>query len=292
MRFSNTGGRAWTYLKNKGKWAWDFSKRTAKVLLVMAFVGGIAFAGGMVGGLAVAGHFDGDGPERTEFVRNWNAAVAVILPDGRRASGVIVSRRGHVLTAAHVIEGTDGGQIRVEVDGTILEKTYNAEVVAVDEDGDLALLRIPVNYSSPAFIEMRDVPPYQGDDVYGIGFPSELDSGKTTNTGTVRILRMVSSNPEAPPAAFDTMVTSGRFEPGYSGGGIFLDRNGRLVGLVSMERWTGYNVLQLRSSPVIIPARRIRPFLALHDVPFNDPGPSWLDLQWRRLESEVTRLLN
>jgi len=265
-------------------------KDAGKAILVVILFTAVGFLSGAIGGMAVTGQLDGDGPERTGFERNWNATVAVIIPDGRRGSGVIVSRQGHVLTAAHVVEAAEGEQLRVEVDGTILEKTYDAEVVAVDEDTDLALLRIPLHYPSPAFIETRDVPPYQGDDIYGIGFPAELGRVKTTNTGSVRILRSMPGNPDAPAAAMDTILLNGRFEPGYSGAGIFLDRNGRLVGIVTMEMWSGSSIFQMRSSPIIIPARRIRPFLQLHEVPFNDPGPSWFERQWRRLESEMTRL--
>lgn len=279
-------------LRAAARKTWTATKKAAKFSALVLLFAGVAFAGGVVGGLAVTGHLDGDGPERTGFQRNWDASIAIILPDGRRGSGVIISREGHVLTVAHVVTAAEGEQLRVEVDGTIIEKTYDAEVVAVDEDGDLALLRIPLRYPSPAIIETRDVPPYPGDYIYGIGFPSELGGRKTVNTGDARLLRMIPGDPDAPPAAFDTMVTSGRFEPGSSGSGIYLDRNGRLTGLVSMEMWTGSSIFQLRSSPVIIPTRRIRPFLALHAVPFNDPGPSWWERQWRRLESEVTQLLS
>ncbi len=277
--------------KGIGKDLWPEARKAAKALLVVLLFTAVAVLSGMIGGMAATGRLDGDRPERTEFVRNWNATVAVVLPDGRRGSGIVVSRQGHVLTAAHVVTAAQGGQLRVEIDGTILEKTYPAEVAAVDEDRDLALLTIPVSYPCPAVIEARDMPPFFGDDIYGIGFPSELGSGKTVNTGTVRQLRASPSSAEdAPLAAFDTMLTSGRFEPGYSGAGIFLDRNGRLVGLLSMELWTGSNILMLRSSPVIIPVRRIRPFLEENGVPYNDPGPSWFERQWRRLESEMARI--
>lgn len=277
------------------KTLWKEVKLAAKAAVIVIAFTAVALLGGAIGGLMVSGHFDGDGPELTGFQRNWNATVAIVMPNGTKVgTGVIVSRQGHVLTAAHVVDNIrEGETLRVEIDGTVLEKTYDAEIIATDELRDLALLRIPVNYPSPAFIETGDVPPYPGDRVYSIGFPGELQSEKMTNVLEVRLLSWVPRlGPGVLPQSIDTMMMNNRLEPGYSGAGIFLDRNGRLTGMYNIEIWTLSNMPAFRESPVAVPVRRIRPFLDANGVPYNDPGPSWWQRQWRRLESEASRLMS
>jgi len=249
--------------------------RALKVCGIIIVFVAAAFLGGLAGGMVITS--DEAGPELPELVRNWEATVAVSLPNGLRGSGIIISRQGHVLTCAHVITAANGGEIHVDIEGGPLAKSYDAEVIAVDEDMDLGLLRIPVNFPRPARIAEGDVPPYPGDTVYGVGYPGELGGGKTVNVGSVRILRFMIADPDAPLAAQDSMVLSGRFEPGYSGSGVFLQRDGQIIGLMSMELWTGFHPFRQRSSPLIIPASRIRTFLANHDVAFNRPDVSWWD---------------
>jgi len=249
--------------------------RALKVcLIIVAFVGA-AFAGGLAGGAIMVS--DGGGPELTDLVRNWEATVAVRLPNDLRASGVIVSRQGHVLTCAHVITLAEGGEIHVDIEDGPLAKSYLAEVVAVDEEMDLGLLRISVNFPRPALIAEGDVPPYPGDEIYGVGYPSELGSIKTISRGSVRILRYSAIGENVPLSAQDTLALYGRFENGYSGSGIYLQGDGRLAGLVSLELWTGRFPFWMRGTPLAIPASRFRPFLDQNGVVYNGPDASWWD---------------
>src|SRR5260370_41155119 len=61
-------------------------------------------------------------------------------------SGVIVDKRGYILTNNHVVE--QATKIQVQLDGNSQTK-YTAKVVGVDEDTDLAVIKIDASKDLP-----------------------------------------------------------------------------------------------------------------------------------------------
>src|SRR5260370_36219729 len=72
--------------------------------------------------------------------------------DGRQqaerslGSGVIVDKRGCILTNSHVVE--QASKIQVQLDGNNQTK-YTEKVIGVDEDTDLAVIKIEANKDLP-----------------------------------------------------------------------------------------------------------------------------------------------
>ncbi len=133
-------------------------------------------------------------------------------------SGVFVTKAGHILTAAHVIENAS------KVIARIGDEPIEAEIVAVDYPNDVALLKVDAKVDaapvrSSAGVEL-------GNQVFTIGFPNMLLQGTEPKftEGTISSTSGVRDDPRQ----FQVSV---QVQPGNSGGGLF-DENGNMVGLV------------------------------------------------------------
>jgi S1-C subfamily serine protease len=133
-------------------------------------------------------------------------------------SGVFITRDGHLLTAAHVVENA------AKVKAWLNEETVEAEIIAIDHPNDLALLKVDANVEaapvrSSAGVEL-------GNEVFTIGFPNMLLQGSEPKftEGTISS----TSGMRDDPRQFQVSV---QVQPGNSGGALF-DENGNVVGLV------------------------------------------------------------
>jgi S1-C subfamily serine protease len=142
-------------------------------------------------------------------------------------SGVIISKKGHILTAGHVTKGsglflitTRGGQI------------YEAGLLGVDRDADLAILQ-PVRGSPRGFTVAYAYPTADvGDSVVHIGCPLGFNWLLTQGVVSLVYRYLVIS---------DTVIN-----PGSSGGALF-DIRGRLIGIASglvtpIDAYIGHSV--------------------------------------------------
>jgi putative serine protease PepD len=116
------------------------------------------------------------------------AVVSIEVSIGRggvgSGTGVILTAGGEVLTNAHVVDGA--GQIRVTLAGEA--QARDAEVVGVDSNADLALLRIQGASGLPT-ARLGDSSAVQvGDDVVAIGNALALRGGPTVTRGIVSAL--------------------------------------------------------------------------------------------------------
>lgn len=144
-------------------------------------------------------------------------SAAPISKKGVSGSGVLVSRRGDVLTNEHVIQGCD--KVRVQPSG------LDAKVIAKDSKNDLALLKMEGHVSVP--VRLRTGKGIRlGDELVAIGYPLRglLSSGPIVTTGIVNALSGVNDDT----SGFQMSAT---VQPGSSGGPI-VDNSGALVGLV------------------------------------------------------------
>jgi Trypsin-like peptidase domain len=135
-------------------------------------------------------------------------------------SGFVVSKSGHLLTNAHVIEGC--AEVRVtSPDRT----TAKAEIVARDQRADLALLKSAAAPGAVAsFREGQRI--RQGDSVIALGFPLHgvLASEANVSPGAVSAMAGLRNDPRH-------LQITAPIQPGNSGGPL-MDASGNVVGIV------------------------------------------------------------
>ena len=137
-------------------------------------------------------------------------------------SGVIVdSKEGFVLTNNHVIAGADDISVTLS-DG----RSFEAEVIGIDPDTDLAMVRIPAEeLQALSFADSNRL--RVGDFVVAVGNPFGL--GQTVTSGIVSALGRTGF----PALEFQNFIqTDASINPGNSGGAL-INLRGELVGINS-----------------------------------------------------------
>jgi S1-C subfamily serine protease len=195
-------------------------------------------------------------------------------------TGFFISDDGLILTNRHVVKGSKS--LQVVLPGGI-HKT--AEVVTIDDDFDLALIRVKLNAKVP-FVSLSPTDsPKEGADCTVMGFPmiDELGSDLKITRGIVS-----SAAQEAGNGA--DILTDAKVNPGNSGGPI-IDRFGNAMGIVCMKRIAEG---EFDSYGIGISAGHIRMFLDKHKVKISpgktnpaDPALSTEDLVARTKPATV-----
>ncbi len=162
-------------------------------------------------------------------VVNVDVAISAAgdLSEFGSGSGFVIDKDGHIVTNNHVVVGAD--QVRVTFyDGTVAV----AEIVARDEDSDLAVVKVDVDSDRLFPLEFGDSSSLRvGQRVIAIGNPWDL--GGTMTVGIVSALgrtlpgRLSDTGYYSIP---DLIQTDAAINPGNSGGPL-VDSNGRVVGI-------------------------------------------------------------
>jgi serine protease Do len=152
------------------------------------------------------------------------------------ASGVIVDADGYIVTNAHVVEnatrlevelpftatGGDPGRSIVKRRG----RTVGAQIVAVDRETDIAVLRVEVrSLPALAFGDSDSLRP--GQVVLAFGSPLGLDSSVTMGVVSAVARQLTPEDPMI------YVQTDAPINPGNSGGAL-VDTDGRLVGVSTL----------------------------------------------------------
>ena len=148
------------------------------------------------------------------------------LPKAGLGSGVILDRRGHILTNNHVVEGFEEFKITLP-DG----RTFRGTLVGGDFFTDLAVLKIegkdlqalPFGDSSKLMI---------GETVIAIGSPLWIEGGPTVTVGVIsgKGRSMEEADEPDQPMLHDLLQTDAAINPGNSGGPL-LNLRGEVVGI-------------------------------------------------------------
>lgn len=154
--------------------------------------------------------------------RGFLATEAVEVPEGT-GSGFFWDEQGHVVTNFHVVRNARRAEV-VLAD----QSTYDAELVDVDPDHDIAVLKIDLDGRAPTPIPIgasRDL--RVGQKVFAIGNPFGFDQTLTTGiiSGLGREIRALTGRPIR-----NVIQTDAAINPGNSGGPL-LDSAGRLIGM-------------------------------------------------------------
>ena len=145
------------------------------------------------------------------------------VPQQGQGSGFILDKEGLILTNDHVIDNAQ----RIEV--TLSDKhKYKADLIAVDKNHDLALLRIKAPGLVPAVLADSSGL-VVGQRVYAIGNPFGLNGTMTRGIiSSIRSIRGPNNNPIE-----DAIQTDAAVNPGNSGGPL-LNSRGEVIGITTL----------------------------------------------------------
>ncbi len=169
--------------------------------------------------------FDQDDPMQDFFDRFFDGR-----PDGppqaerSLGSGVIVDKRGYILTNNHVVE--QATKIQVQLDGNNQTK-YTAKVIGVDEDTDLAVIKIEANKELPTAKLGNSDGVQVGDWVLAIGSPFGLQATVTAGIISAKDRGGIGG---AGHQFQRFLQTDAAINPGNSGGPL-VDLAGEVVGI-------------------------------------------------------------
>lgn len=139
-------------------------------------------------------------------------------------SGVIISEDGYIVTNNHVVEGAGTVKVRL-TDG----KEYDAEVVGVDSQTDLAVLKINASgLNAATFGDSNSL--VVGQEVVAIGNPLGTLGGTVTDGIISATNRSITIENET----MNLIQTTAAINPGNSGGGLF-NSAGQLIGIVNAK---------------------------------------------------------
>ncbi len=161
-----------------------------------------------------------DSPFGNFFDRFFNSPDDA--PDAEKSlgSGVIVDPKGFILTNDHVIDGATA--IRVSVDGD--EMHYNARVIGIDKDTDLAVIKINAARALPVVKFGNSDGVQVGDWVLAFGSPFGLNSTVTAGIVSAKDRSHVGQQ-------FQRFIqTDAAINPGNSGGPL-VSMNGEVIGI-------------------------------------------------------------
>ncbi|HYG57373.1 MAG TPA: ABC transporter substrate-binding protein [Symbiobacteriaceae bacterium] len=106
-------------------------------------------------------------PVVAEYLRSVVSVNASGNGPERWGSGFVIDSKGHVLTAAHVVEEARGCVNVVDDNG----RSHQGTVLAVDKTLDVALLHVSDMELWPTRLDLSPVPAAVGDSVYVLGSP-------------------------------------------------------------------------------------------------------------------------
>ena len=215
---------------------------------------------------------------------------------GRRVatgSGVVVASRAeepggeaisYVLTAAHILDGKQGAELFVRFTGTYAVRGKLAAIVLRQGDSesiDLALLRVPGIAVPPASFPAGDRVRL-GEEILVVGFPWGKRLGLFSG-----IVSQVPVDARGEPMEGEgveqTIVVDAAAAKGVSGGGVFREANGSLVGVVEgyqtasiavKDRSQTYAVkVPMPGETFVVPITRIRRFLVEAGLKESEGSP-------------------
>ncbi|MFN8112122.1 MAG: trypsin-like peptidase domain-containing protein [Solirubrobacterales bacterium] len=140
-------------------------------------------------------------------------------------SGILIDSDGHVLTNAHVVDGSSSVTVKFG-DGDPLP----AKVLGVDDSTDVAVLAVDPGDVDAQPLQLGDSDAVKvGDGAIAIGNPYGLD--RTVTSGIISALQRQISAPNGFTIS-DVIQTDAAINPGNSGGPL-IDSDGRVIGINS-----------------------------------------------------------
>src|SRR5271156_4341747 len=195
----------------------------------------------------------GDDPMQDFFDRFFQGQGGQDAPpqaERSLGSGVIVDKRGYILTNNHVVD--QATKIQVQLNGET--QKFTAKVVGIDEDTDLAVIKIDAGKDLPTAKLGNSEGVQVGDWVIAIGSPFGLQA--TVTAGIISAQRTSRDLPGA--SSFQNFLqTDAPINPGNSGGPL-LNVRGEVIGVNTaiFTRSGGYMGIGLA-----IPSKMVQPVI-------------------------------
>ena len=170
-----------------------------------------------------------------ELVRRVKPSVVAIATYDAQGEGLMTGsgffvRPGQVVTNLHVVRGAQRLEVKT-LDGK--GKVFPvAGLLAIDEEGDLALLSVDMPPDRPRATELANALPDEGEQIVVIGNPLKLE-GSVTN-GIVSAVR------EVPNVGKIIQITA-PISHGNSGSPVF-NMKGQVIGVVTVKVTNGQNI--------------------------------------------------
>ena len=159
------------------------------------------------------------------FAVQQRGQINAVSALGSVSSGVVISKDGLVMTAAHSVQLAD--KVVVEF---LNDETVDAKVVASSNQADVALLHLTSVPSELKVAKLGDSNQVRvGDRVFVIGAPYGVEHTLTVGHISGRRTSRIVCQQLIP---FEFLQTDAAINEGNSGGPLF-DTNGRLIGIVS-----------------------------------------------------------
>ncbi len=171
-------------------------------------------------------------PDLVKRVKPAVVAIATYDEDGEpvmTGSGFFL-RPGEVVTNLHVIRGAKRCEVKT-LDGK--GKVFPvAGTLAIDEEGDLALLSVDMPHERPRATEIAQALPDEGESIFVIGNPLKLEGSVTDG--------IVSAVREVPNVGKIIQITA-PISHGNSGSPVF-NLKGQVIGVVTVKVTNGQNI--------------------------------------------------
>ncbi len=219
----------------------------------------------------------GNLPDVVRRVKPAVVAIATYDANGdalMTGSGFFI-RPGQVVTNLHVIRGAQRSEIRT-LDGK--GRVYPvAGIVAIDQEGDLAILSVNMPLERARSSEVASALPDEGEKIFVIGNPLKLEG--SVSDGIVSAVREV-------PSVGKIIQITAPISHGNSGSPVF-NMKGQIVGVVTVKVTNGQNInLAIASARVsgLVPGK-LRSFAELSSKDkggdlAESPYRSGLDSLW------------
>ena len=139
-------------------------------------------------------------------------------------SGVIVDGKGYIVTNRHVVEKADRIRVKLQ-DEPLASPGHDAKLIGMDQETDLAVIKIEVDHPLPAAKLGNSDSMEVGDWVLAIGSPFGLQETVTAGIVSAKGRNIV------PNRQFQSFIqTDAAINPGNSGGPL-VNMNGEVIGI-------------------------------------------------------------
>jgi S1-C subfamily serine protease len=183
-----------------------------------------------------------------EMIRYADRSCVTVITEDGHGSGVIINSEGYVLSAYHVVSGSNSIEVMFS-DGL----RQQATILHFDEPNDIVLLDI-AGSGFRALPLSGETPAGLGDDVVTIGTPADVTLGQSVSKGILSGRRVLEDR--------EYIQTDLAVSPGNSGGPLLNDK-GEVIGVIQ-SKFIGKGI---EGVSFAMPIQRVKAVLNLEMIP-------------------------
>lgn len=155
---------------------------------------------------------------------DWDMPFTYKSPQKGQGTGFFIDNKGHILTCAHVVDGSKN--IYIEIPNVSSDK-HQCEIVGICPKFDIALIKCK-SYCSKEYLELGDSDKLEvGMEVQVVGYPASLLNSKTNSNNLKYTVGIIGGQQGG------LIQTDSAINPGNSGGPLF--SNNKVIGINSQK---------------------------------------------------------